>query len=347
MNPPSLRDEASALEPAFGNSEAPIIAYSDEPEIARIKSRSTGATAVARPSRRRRKDKIRTRMLMLAMLASMGAALGGIWALVPVRSSISGTVTFLNYDYTPESNDGIQFESSQRKLLADPQMRMRASIFSRSSTPVRVTASSMFLIFIPASPAVLRLVEPCRQPPRDHRHADPRKQSRREDKAAMGALIQALIVADSGTIDDNRRLRAEADSASQALAEARQKLEQINRQIAELEANVANQPPLDTLTSLTEKKAELEAERRAAENAADADRQEILRLQAAGAGASDPQGAGGASAGQTNSGVDAAILPIEADPQLEHMQQHLADLNANLVAARADEASGATLARAA
>jgi pSer/pThr/pTyr-binding forkhead associated (FHA) protein len=327
------RDEASVLEAAFGQPAT----QADDSEIARI-NRPTAEPAVAAAPRRGRRSKTRTRVLIGAMLGSMALALGAIWTLVPVRSNITGTVTFENYDYTPDSSDGIQFESSQRKLLADPQMRLRAIDIMRVQHP---NLSDGFLdvpdLYTRATSSFTLSSSHTGDHPETAVAMTYDSNRASQDKPAMAALLQAFIVADSGTVDTNRRLRADAQAAAQAVTDARQKLDHIVAQISELEARVANQPSVDSLTDLTSRKAQLEAQLRAAENAADSDRQLLSRLQSP--STTDDQG------GAPAANADGSAPPDDADPQLRQMKQELADLNANLAAAKADEQAGATLAR--
>jgi hypothetical protein len=272
------------------------------------------------------KRRFRIPFLMPLILIGVGVAgaLAAIWRFIPIQSQINGTMTFLNFSYIPGTQESIDFEASQRRLL-DEQTRAHASeILARDypgigqgflKTPElfdQVTASvSLSSSAQSASPQTLLQMSSA-------------SSDNQGDRLRMLALLQSLADRNAPQLDSNRRLRQELQHAQQNVDDTQQKLDKIKNQLSALTPVIDSAPPSDQLEPLTAKKNMLEKAQLEAESAVTRDHADLQRL--ATAPVADAQ-------------------PAIADPQLKQMRQQLADLSAEVDSARSDQLAGAAMAR--
>jgi hypothetical protein len=287
------------------------------------------------PGARKRRRKL-IPFLMLAMLLSMAAAYAAIWFGIRPRSHVYGSMTFLNYDWVPATGDGIEFESTQRRLLAADDTRKHAVDLLGQQNP---QFSAGFLQVPDLYGRVVRSIglsttrvngTPQTQIKLSYDGAD-----EAGDRTRMGALLQAMIDANAQTLDTGRRVQEDADRARRAVDDAAAQIEQTRTQIAGLQRTVDEDPSADRLAEVSQRQSDLERARFAAEDAVDIDRANQSRLQAAAVAANVGDGAGST----TRPGLPAS------DPQLQEMRRQMLDLNAQLQAVKRAQTIGVTQAR--
>jgi pSer/pThr/pTyr-binding forkhead associated (FHA) protein len=287
---------------------------------------------VPRPRPRRRRL---IPFLMLLMLLSMAAAYAGIWYLVPPRSHVFGSLTFLNHDFVAGTIDGSQFEATQRQLLGSDRTRKHAIELLQQHTP---QVSAGFLQIPELYGRVTRSIgisatrengEPQTQIKLAYDGAD-----ESGDRTRMLALLGALKDANAVTLDSGYRLRQEAEQAHKAVEDATAKIDQLQTQIAGLQRTVDQGPSADRLAQLNRRQSDLEQARFAAEDAVNIDRTNLSHLRA------EVVTAQQASAKSSESAAAAT-----GDPQLAEMGKQLVDLNARLEAAKRTQTAGVGQAR--
>lgn len=293
---------------------------------------SHGVPPVPRPRPRRRRL---IPFLMLAMLLSMGAAYAAIWYLVPPRSHVYGSMTFLNYDWVAGTAEGVHFEATQRQLLAADDTRKHALQLLQQHDP---QMSGGFLQIPDLYGRVLRGIgvssarengQPQTQIKLSYDGAD-----ENGDRVRMGALLAAMIDANASTLDSGRRMHEDADRARHAVEETAAQLEQTKSQIAGLQRTVEEAPSAEKLAEMGQKQSQLEQARFVAEDAVDTDRANLSRLRSA-----------AMTADQAPGGSGNGTLSPSADPQLQQMGKQLVELNAKLEASKRSETSGVSQAR--
>ena len=322
--------EPDAQRPDSGEASGPADNSTMESSAAASSpSAASSEQPVAPPPRRRRRFRIP--FLMPVLLVAMGLALGAIWRFMPVQSQIVGKIIFENYNWTPGTRDGTEFEASQRRLLDSDQTRRKAVEFLRRDHPDvsagfledrdlmgRVVSSVSLNSIRDAAPAQTALQL-------SYSGANPDK-----DRMRVMALLQGLVDFNAPLVEGNRRLRNAEQRAQQTVDETQQKLEQIKTQLASLQTIIDAQPSAEQMAKLTAEKAQLEKSRDDAEEAVNRDRDELARLE-----------------GEPGEAVPAAstTLADPSDPQLKRMRQQLADLAAAMDSAHSDQVAGAVMAR--
>ncbi len=317
-----VSDSGEASEPA-DNSMMESIAASSRPAAPSKQS------AAPPPPRKRRRFRIP--FLMPILLLAIGLSLGAIWRFIPLPSQIVGKITFENYNWTPGTRDGTEFEASQRRLLEGDPSRRNAVEYLRRDHP---DVSAGFL----ASPDLMgRVVSSVSL--NSTRDASPAQTvlqvsysgaNKDEDRLRMMALLQSVVDSNAPLLDSNRRLRNAQQQAQQVVDDTQQKLDQIKTQLANLQTIIDAQPPVDQMAKLTAQKSQLEKARDDAEEAVNRDHSEIARLEAS----------------SNDAVASATTAPADApDPQLRQMRQQLADLAAELDSAHSDQLASAVLAR--
>jgi hypothetical protein len=288
------------------------------------------------PERTRSRRRRLIPFLMLAMLLSMAAAYAAIWFGVPPRSHVYGSLSFLNYEWIPATGDGIEFESAQRRLVADDQTRNHAIELLQQQNP---QTSPGFLQIPNLYGRVIRSIglsqtrvngTPQTQVKLSYDGAD-----EAGDRNRIGALLQAMIDGNAQKLDSGRRLHEDAERARRAADDAAAQLEQTKAQMAGLQRTVDQAPSAQRVNEIAGRQSDLERARFAAEDAVDADRAALSRLQAA-AVAADARGLAGSSTRPTSAADD---------PQLRQMRQQMVDLNARLQAAKRAQTVGVSQAR--
>jgi len=332
--PPQTPIETPAGMPAGGGQNIP-------PEnLPRQRPRSPGAPPsqhpVEPPERTRARRRKLIPFLMLAMLLSMAAAYAAIWFGIRPRSHVYGSMTFLNYDWVASTGDGIEFESTQRRLLAADTTRKHAvELLQQQNSQI----SAGFLQIPDLYGRVIRSISlsamrvngmPQTQIKLNYDGGD-----EAGDRTRMGALLQAMIDQSAQKLDTARQVQEGADRARRAVDDAAAQIEQTRTQIASLQRTVDQDPSAERLAAIAQRESELERARFAAEDAVDTDRANLSRLQATAVAAHVGEGTGST----TRPGLPAS------DPQLQEMRRQMLDLNARLQAAKRAQTTGVTQAR--
>jgi pSer/pThr/pTyr-binding forkhead associated (FHA) protein len=284
-------------------------------------------SAQAAPARRR----FRIPFLMPGILLFMALALGVIWRFMPFQSQIIGKVTFENYNWTPGTRDGTEFEAAQRRLLDSDQTRRDAmEILHRDHPDI-----SLGFLESPAqwkqavASLSLNSVRDIAQPQTVLQLSYPGPDKER-DRLRMMALLQSLVDGNAPQLDANRRLLSLQQQAQRVVDDAQRKFDQIKTQLGNLQPVIDDQPPLDQLAQLTTRKGELQKARQDAEEALNRDRDDVARIDAAPANANQ---------------AASTTQPDTSDPQVNQARQRLADLEAEMDSARSDQVAAAILAR--
>ncbi len=166
----------------------------------------SAATAVATASPKRRRPLIPV-LLALVFLAIVGA-MGAIWWYVPVQEQVTGRLTFDNFNFIPGTQDAIQFESAQRRLLAAPDTRRRAvDTLTRTSPSVQpgFLASEDLFDRVISTVSLTSLGHTPVQTALDLSRTGSDKDG---DRARMLALLQAVYDVNAPALDANRRASA-------------------------------------------------------------------------------------------------------------------------------------------
>ncbi len=284
----------------------------------------SAATAVATAPPKRRRSLVPA--LMALILLGIAGALVAIHFYVPVQEQVTGRLTFDNFNFIPGTQDAIQFESAQRRLLAAPDTRRRAvDALTRTSPSVQAgfLASEDPFDRVISTVSLTSLGHTPVQTALDISRTGADKDG---DRARMLALLQALYDVNAPALDANRRALDALDQAQRQVNEDQQKLDDTKNEMAALQSVIDAQPPVEQFNQLLSKKNQLERDRLDAENAVNRDRSDLAQLQAPPA--------------STSTQPDLA-----SDAQLAQMRQQIKDLTAELDAARSDQMSGAVLAR--
>ena len=272
-------------------------------------------------------------LLMLAMLLSMGIVMAAIWLLVSPKSRVVGSLTYVNLDWVPRTEDGSAFEALQRRLLDGEQTHNHArqilqqihpqlspGFLSANAVPYLRVTSTMKL----SSTRIGGVAQTVMQ-------VAALGSDQSGDRERMSALLQALIDANAPVLDDNRRSRDVAQRARAEVDDAQAKIEQLKTQIASLQRLIAQEPPAAAFAELTARKQQLQKTRFDAEDVVERDRVALQRLQS----------------GPPAEGDDAAATqPSIVDPQLDQMRREMAELDEQLAAAKSQQSAGIAQARA-
>jgi hypothetical protein len=286
--------------------------------------------AAAKPRRAGGRGRILP-ILMLTMLVSMGMVLAGIWVLIQPKSRVVGTLTYVNFDWVPGTDDGSAFEADQRRILESEQTHEHArevlgQRFPGTAAGFLDTDAAEYLHVVSgvklASAAVNGEAQTTLQLTADG--AD-----KNRDQQRMAALLQAVYDANAATLDDNRRVREIAQAAHQEVDDANQRLAEIKAQMPSLQRVIDQDPAPDELAALTAKKEAMQKARFDAEDLLDHDRGELERLQAASATAT----------------ADPPAAPAAPDSQLEALRQQIVGVNQQLQEAKSQQSAGVADAR--
>ena len=273
------------------------------------------------PAKRRR---FRIPFIMPLILAGVGVALAAIWRLIPVQSQVNGTITFLDFSYIPGTQESIDFEAAQRRLLDDQTRQHAAEILARDYPGIGQGFLKTPELFDQVAASVSLSSATQTVSPQTLLQMSIAGADKESDRSRMLALLESLADRNAPQLDANRRIRDELQHAQQNVDDAQQKLDKIKSQLSELTPAIDAAPPGDVLESLTGRKNSLERVQLEAESAVNRDHADLQRLAA-------PQAA--------------ATQPTIADPQLKQMRQQLADLSAEVESARSDQLAGAVMAR--
>jgi pSer/pThr/pTyr-binding forkhead associated (FHA) protein len=273
------------------------------------------------PAKRRR---FRIPFIMPLVLAGVGVALAAIWRFIPAQSQINGTMTFLDFNFIPGTQDSIDFEAAQRRLLDDQTRTHATEILARDYPGAdQGFLKSPELFNQVAASITLSSATPTASP-QTLLQLSSTGSDKEGDRLRMLALLQALADRDAPQLDGNRRIRDQLRRAQQNVDDAQQKLDNIKNQLSELTPVIDAAPPVDLVDSLTNKKIAMEQARLDADSAVNRDRADLARFEKP---------------------LAADAQPAIADPQLKQMRQRLADLSAEVDSARSDQLAGAAMAR--
>jgi hypothetical protein len=267
------------------------------------------------PAKRRR---FRIPFIMPIILLGVIVALAAIWRFIPVQSQINGTMTFLDFSYIPGTQESIDFEAAQRRLLDDQTRQHAAEILSRDYPGIGQGFLQTPELFDQVAATVALSSATQTVSPQTLLQMSSAGSDKEGDRSRMLAVLQSLADRNAPQLDANRRIRDELQHAQQNVDDAQQKLDKIKNQLSELTPIIDAAPPGDLLESLTARKNLLERAQLDAESAVNRDHADLQRL---------------------------AAQPAIADPQLKQMRQQLADLSAEVESARSDQLAGAVMAR--
>jgi hypothetical protein len=277
------------------------------------------------PVKRRR---FRIPFLMPLILAGIGVALLVIWRVMPMQSQVVGKITFVNFSYTPGTQESSEFEAEQRRFFNGELLRQHAAEALHRMAP---DLSDGFLgsseLFGRVASSISLSTPEQTTPPQTLMEFTYAGADKDGDRMRMLALLQSLYDLNAPLVDANRRLRDSQLKAQQTVEDDGRKLDQIKIQLGNLQTAIDAAPPIVELTRLLARKAELERVRLDADDAVNRDRADVARLES-------PVAAAGA-----------ATQPDVADAQINEMRQQLKDLTAEVDSARSDQVAGAVMAR--
>jgi len=285
---------------------------------------------VAEAERPVKKRRFRIPFLMPIILAITGISLAAVWRFFPVQSQTQGTLTFVNFQYIPGTEESSEFEAAQRRLLGsqtDDQTRRHAmEILGRDDPGTSPGFLASPQSFAPVAASVSLAAATQTVSPQTLLQVSYSGTDKDGDPSRMLALLKSLTDRNATQIDANRRLQADLDQAKSAVDDAQKKLDGINGELASLDPEIAAAPPANELAAMTAKKTAMERNRLDAETAVNRDRADLAQL--------------------TSSTPAPTTQPdISADSQLKQMQQQLADLTAEVDSARSDQLASAAMAR--
>jgi pSer/pThr/pTyr-binding forkhead associated (FHA) protein len=308
------------LEPLPSAEAAPMETEASEPPDI------PDAVAASGAPKKKRKRRWLIPFLMGSMLISMGGAVAAIRMLVPERSSVTGTLTYLNFNWVDGTQDGTDFSVAQQRLLADEQTRLHAIdlLKQHGSIPPGFLGERSAYLLVTGNMSLASE----RGAGTEQTRLTMRVQGSDEsgDKQRMSELLQSTIDGSAGLLDQNRRHRDAAEAARHEADEAGAAQEQLKTEAAALQRTISKAPAEDAFAAMTEKKAKLLQARLDAEDAVDSDRNEVAHLEA------NP------ASGDSRTAA--------ADPELEQIRAKIAELTGKLQAARLDQASGVVATRA-
>jgi pSer/pThr/pTyr-binding forkhead associated (FHA) protein len=270
-------------------------------------------------------------ILMLTMLVCMGLVLAGIWLLFHAKSQVVGTVTFLNYEWEPGTEDGSAFEAGQRRILENEATHSHAREILAQRDP---GTSAGFLDvdsagYLQVISGVKLSSEQVSGEPQTMMQLSLGGTDKTRDAQRMGALLQAVVDANAPALDDNRRIRQIALAAKQEVDDANQRISDIKAELPSLQRAIDQDPDQTEFASLSVKKDDLQKARFAAEDQLDQDRMELERLQAA----------------PSQAAADPPQNPPAPDAQLEGLRQQMIALNQQLQEAKSQQSAGVADAR--
>jgi hypothetical protein len=309
-------------------------APADEPATEEARIVEEPPAAVQPPPKAPRRAVSRTRVLpilMLTMLLCMGIVLAGIWLLIRPKSHVVGTLTYVNFDWVPGTDDGAQFEASQRRILESDETHGHA----REVLAQRFPGTTPGFLDTDAA-GYLRIVSgvklsssPMNGQSQTMLQLTADGADKNRDEQRMGALLQAVYDANAATVDDNRRIREIATGANQEVDDANQRIVEIKAQMPSLQRVIDQNPDPAEFAALTLRKQQLQKARFDAEDVLDQDREGLERLQAAGA----------------QTAADPPQQQAAPDPQLEALRQQILALNKQLQDAKDQQSAGVAEAR--
>jgi hypothetical protein len=298
-------------------------ALEEQPVEAQLAA-AAAATPVRETPRAAKRRRFRIPFLMPIILLGIGVALAAIWRFVPVRSQSVGTLTFVNFNYIPGTQDSIDFEAAQRRFLDDQTRENALEIMGRDNPGVAAGFLKSPALFDRVA-ATVSFSSPAQSgSPQTLLQMSSTGGDKEGDLARMLALLQSLADRNAPQADSNRQLRQELQSAQQTVDDAQQKVDSIKSQLSDLMPAIEAAPPADQLAQLATKKSVLEQDRLDAAAALNRDRADLVRPAAP---------------------TDTTTQPAVADPQLRQMRQQLADLSAEMDSSRSDQLQEAAQAR--
>ncbi len=276
------------------------------------------------PAKRRR---FRIPFLMPLIVLAMGVALTAIWYFIHVHAQIAGTMTFQNLSLTPGTQEAMDFEAGQRRLLDDQTRVAAANILGRDNPGVAQGFLASAEPFAPVAASVSINSSSQGATPQTLLTFSFAGSDGEGDRLRTLALLEALSDRNAPQVEINRRLRDRLQRAEQIVNDAEQKRDALKRQMTDLQQAIESAPPAQQLAIASQHRAALEAARLSAQDAVRHDREEIDRLQA------------------MTSGIGASTQPVADDAQLKQMRLQLADLSAEIDSARSDQLTNVSIAR--
>jgi pSer/pThr/pTyr-binding forkhead associated (FHA) protein len=314
--------------PAFDPdaTDVPLATNADNPVFSHGNPPPMPPPTVAVPKRPRRKRSRLVPILMLTMIVCMALALGAIWYFVPVKSHVVGSLTYINFEWVPQTNDADKFQSDQRHLLERQSTHDRARDLLQQNHPGTAAGflSTDNMPYIRVIESVSLNGGNAGGVPQTILQLSADGSDYLGDRQRMGALLGAMIEANHPNIVYYHQQRAIADEAARDVDDATQKISALKDQIAALQRVIDADPAPDEFAALTQKKQDLEKARFDAEDAVHRDEENLEHLQTPATNPSD------------NSA---------ADPQWQKMHQQVLDLEHQLQDARGQQSAGVDQAR--
>ncbi|MGH7214454.1 MAG: hypothetical protein ACREIT_06800, partial [Tepidisphaeraceae bacterium] len=269
-------------------------------------------------------------VLLLLMLACMGAAAYGVWKLLPPQLTIEGTLQFKNLDALGEGAQR-KFIESQRQLLTGDNEKIRR--FAMAALKARPQHAGISPGFLEDTVEFFRSVNPVEFPAarKNIMLVKAFGTDKRADAARMEALLAALYKANGEAVVDTGELRAVIAGTEDAIRRLEASLDALRGESNKARVTAAvTRASADTLARLKEEADRLEEQWMSATSARQALEVELDRLSQAAPADSAPN--------------NAAPAP-EEDDQLKVMTQELSRVNARLTEIKSVTDEQATAAR--
>jgi pSer/pThr/pTyr-binding forkhead associated (FHA) protein len=280
----------------------------------------TAAEAYPAPPRKRRWFGLRG--LLLLMLLCMTAAVAGIYAFVPSRAIVQGSLAFRNFASLNEMEQR-QLKSRQQQLLSLPSLRENARTILYTSDPA---AKSGFLDDVAAFSKSVADVKWNS----DTMVLRVNGTSPRHDQAAVHAVLTALYQANGDLIEEARKLRSRVDALTDAHSGAQQRVAELKTAIDRTREAAERRPEPVEIAAIEEEAAQLETVW--SEAVANVKNIEIDLKRMRDGLSAEPQPAG------------TAAVPV-VDPQLAGLQKKLEDINGQIAQMQQARSAGAEDAR--
>ena len=302
------------------------MSYGEQQALAEPELAETPASRTPPPRKRRR---FRIPFLMPLIFLGMLGALGTVWYLIPIPSEVVGTLTFLNFNWTPGTQDAIEMESAQRRYLQDTVRPVAIDTLKTISPGTSAGFLDVQDLYAKAASSIDFTGSDQSNPPKTLLTLHYNGADKEGDRLRMLAMLQALSIANAPLLDGNRRLHDAAQKAQRLVNDTQQKVDDLKANLTQVQAIIDGQPTIDDLTRLTSRKSDFERAKIDAEDALNRDNAEVARLQnfvpAVASSTTQPD--------------------VADDSQLSQMRQELADLSAEADSARSDQVTAAVLAR--
>jgi pSer/pThr/pTyr-binding forkhead associated (FHA) protein len=333
---PKVERPADPLSAEIDNpSEPPSADIPQEPVPAEDMRNGEGQNvAIAEPSAPgdapppRKRRRFRIPFLLPLLIVGMLGGMAAVYFLTPITCDVVGTLSFLNFSWTPGTQDSIEMEASQRRYLQDVVRPLAMDNLKQVFPGTSAGFLDVQDLYSKVTSSVDFSGTDQTTPPRTYLTLRYRGLDKEGDRLRMLALLQGLAQANAPLLEGNHRLRDAAQKAQRLVDDNQKKVDDIKNDLTQVQAIIDAQPSLEDLTHLASQKADLEHAKLDAEQALSRDQASLDKLQ---------KWAPAIAAATTQPEIN--------DPQLSQMNQQLADLSAEADSARSDQVTAAVLAR--